>query len=46
MAVSKLPLNSNKIDTSVADYVILPVEWEGEKPVLRWKDEWRLEDFR
>ena len=46
MAVSKLPLNSNKIDTSVADYVILPIEWEGEKPVIRWKDEWRMEDFQ
>lgn len=28
-------------DTSAADYVWLPIEWENEKPVLRWRDEWR-----
>lgn len=25
-----------------SDYVWLPIEWEGEKPVLRWRDEWRI----
>lgn len=24
-------------------YIWLPVEWEGEKPVLRWQDDWRVE---
>ncbi|MBR4099419.1 MAG: family 43 glycosylhydrolase [Clostridia bacterium] len=33
------------INTSEADYVWLPVEWENGKPVLRWYDEWRIEDF-
>ena len=33
-------------NTSISRYVFLPIEWEGEKPVLRWKDEWRLEDFQ
>lgn len=27
-------------DTSIADYVWLPIEWEGEKPVIQWKDSW------
>ena len=26
-------------------YVWLPVEWQDEKPVISWKDEWRLEDY-
>ncbi len=30
-----------KANTSVADYVWLPVEWQGERPVLRWHDEWK-----
>lgn len=29
-------------NTWKADYVWLPIEWEGEKPVLRWQDEWRI----
>ena len=32
-------------NTSISRYVWLPIEWEGEKPVLRWRDEWRVEDF-
>ncbi len=27
-------------DTSIADYVWLPVEWEDGRPVLRWRDAW------
>ncbi len=30
----------DKADTSVAEYVWLPVEWDGERPVIRWTDEW------
>ena len=30
-------------DTSVADYVWLPVSWEDGRPVLRWRDEWAPE---
>lgn len=29
-------------NTWKSDYVWLPIEWEGEKPVLRWQDEWRI----
>jgi len=32
-------------NTRKSTYVWLPIEWEGEKPVIRWKDEWRLEDY-
>ena len=27
-------------DTSVADYVWLPVRFEGKKPVIEWTDRW------
>ena len=27
-------------DTSIADYVWLPIEWEKGRPVLRWQDSW------
>jgi hypothetical protein len=26
-------------------YVWLPVEWEGDKPVVRWRDSWTLSDL-
>jgi hypothetical protein len=26
-------------------YVWLPVEWEGDKPVVRWRDRWTLADL-
>ncbi|MGP4101715.1 family 43 glycosylhydrolase [Nonomuraea sp. KM90] len=32
-------------DTSVADYVWLPVRFDGDMPYLDWCDEWRIEDF-
>ena len=35
----------NKDNTWCSDYVWLPVEWIGGKPVLRWRDEWRVEDI-
>ena len=28
-------------NTSIADYVWLPIEWEDGKPVLRWQDVWK-----
>ncbi|MEV7393016.1 family 43 glycosylhydrolase [Streptomyces sp. NPDC091215] len=33
-------------DTSVADYVWLPIRFEGDMPILDWHDEWRVEDYR
>ncbi len=32
-------------DTSIADYVWLPVEFDGETPIIKWYDEWKWEDF-
>lgn len=35
---------ANKLEeanTSVANYVWLPVEWQGERPVIRWQNEWK-----
>jgi hypothetical protein len=32
-------------DLSASRYVWLPIEWEGDKPVIRWRDEWKLTDF-
>ena len=33
-------------NTSVADYVWLPIEWDGEKPVIRWHDSWDPRDLK
>lgn len=32
-------------DTSQADYVWLPLRFDGEKVILDWRDEWRVEDY-
>ena len=29
-------------ETRIADYVWLPIEWEGDKPVIRWQKEWKI----
>jgi hypothetical protein len=34
------------MNTSLADYVWLPVRFEGEMAVLDWHDEWRIEDYK
>lgn len=33
-------------NTSISRYVWLPIEWEEDKPIIRWKDEWRVEDYK
>lgn len=33
-------------NTSIADYVWLPLRFEDNRVVIEWKDEWRLEDYR
>ena len=32
-------------NTSIADYVWLPLTFEGDKLQICWRDEWKLEDF-
>lgn len=34
-----------KENTSIADYVWLPIRFEGEMPIIEWKDSWKLEDY-
>ena len=29
-------------ETRIADYVWLPIEWEGDKPIIRWRDFWTV----
>ena len=33
-------------NTSIARYVWLPIEWEDDKPVIRWYNEWKWEDMK
>ncbi len=32
-------------NTSIADYVWLPISFENGIPVIHWQDEWRIEDY-
>ena len=32
-------------NTSVSDYVWLPLRFEGEMVYIDWLDEWRIEDY-
>lgn len=32
-------------NTSVADYVWLPLAFEGDRVCIRWQDEWKIEDY-
>lgn len=32
-------------DTSIADYVWLPLRFEGEMAFVDWHDEWRIEGY-
>ncbi len=31
--------------TALADYVWLPIEFDGDKPYIKWYDSWKIEDF-
>jgi Glycosyl hydrolases family 43 len=32
-------------NTAIADYVWLPIRFDGNVPTIEWRDEWRIEDF-
>lgn len=34
-----------KDNTSIADYVWLPIRFEGERPIIDWRDEWSLSEY-
>lgn len=38
-------LQKHSENTYLSRYVWLPIEWEGEKPVIRWQKEWRITDL-
>ena len=39
-------LNTPAVRTmALADYVWLPIEFNGDKPTIRWYDSWKTEDF-
>ena len=33
-------------NTAIADYVWLPIRFDGDVPVIDWLDEWRIEDYQ
>ncbi len=37
--------NLHTANTSAADYVWLPIDFSGEKPVIHWRDNWTLDEF-
>lgn len=37
--------NDSQRNTSIANYVWLPIRFDGEVPYLEWRDEWRLDEF-
>lgn len=39
------PGNRPEEETGTADYVWLPIRFDGETPRIDWKDEWRVEDY-
>jgi hypothetical protein len=41
-----LPTLVSEPNTSVADYVWLPLRFDGDLPIIEWCDEWRVENFR
>ncbi len=45
--IQELPgkLQKHNENTCRSRYVFLPIEWHGDKPVIRWRDEWRIEDL-
>jgi hypothetical protein len=42
---ASIPKMSGYPDTSLADYVWLPVRFDGEMAYLDWQDEWKVEDY-
>lgn len=38
-------LDEMRINSSVADYVWLPLVFEGDRVEMPWRDEWRIEDY-
>jgi Glycosyl hydrolases family 43 len=41
----EIALDIGATDTSIADYVWLPIRFDGDAAFIDWHDEWRVEDF-
>lgn len=39
------PAQDKERNTSIANYVWLPLRFDGEKVIIDWLDEWRIEDY-
>ena len=40
--------HANKLETAetrIADYVWLPITWNGDRPEIHWLDEWSPDDY-
>lgn len=35
----------NKINTSLSEYVWLPVQWKDDTPYIEWLEDWKIEDY-
>lgn len=42
--LSRMPL-LGRANTSISDYVWLPLKFEGDRPIIEWYDEWTMEQF-
>lgn len=38
-------IGANAVSTSVSTYVWLPIRFDGDRPVIEWRDEWSLSEF-
>jgi Beta-fructosidases (levanase/invertase) len=43
--IDKIMPADDKCNTSIADYVWLPIRFDGEMAYIDWKAEWRIEDY-
>ena len=39
------PVRDEERNTSIADYVWLPLRFDGDNVIIDWHDEWRIEDY-
>ncbi len=42
LALARLPLNCRRVNTSLADYVWLPMSVQDGRPVIAWREAWSL----
>lgn len=41
----KYVIGANAVNTSLSTYVWLPIRFDGDRPVIEWRDEWSLSEF-